>query len=172
MSFQTDAHHVIFLLCWPRRLFRFSISIENPKWTFGQLYVAFLHLRLLYCSQYIFLLFISALHIMWVNKAILIVLMGFELFKNMNPISFTPFSPHLSWFGYMHFSINSHRLVINLSTYLPTDSLNQVGGFAQGKWKQGNSRSWQPFQLQVLTAVPAAPRNRVNVHRGYFKRCN
>lgn len=71
-EFQTDAHHVIFLLCWPRRLFRFSTTSYRKSqmnfWPTHNMFAFPLHLRLLYCSQYIFLLLISVLHIFWVNR--------------------------------------------------------------------------------------------------------
>lgn len=141
----------------------------------SSLSIAFsLFLRLSYWFQF---LYCSLVHcIFWIINsisAILIVPVGFrDGPKNYESITPTPFSPPVP-FGYKHFSINSHRLVINHSIFLLT-VCNQVGRFPQGKGKQGKYRSLSAFHLQALTAgmcLQFTEQKEVSTESN-FKRCN
>lgn len=56
--------------------------------------------------------------------------------KNYESVTPTPFSPPVP-FGYKHFSINSHRLVINHSIFLLTSTTRLVD-FPKGKESRAN----------------------------------
>lgn len=151
----------------------FKQWISNP--CKSSLCVAFsLYLRPCYCFQ--FSPYSLVYCIFWIINSIssiLIVPVGFrDGPKSYESISSTPFSPPVP-FGYMHFSINSHRLVINHSIFQLT-VCNQVGRFPQGTGKQGKYRSCCAFHLQVLTAgmcLPFTKQKEMSIESN-FKRCN
>lgn len=135
-----------------------SFTLSNFKQQISNSWKSFLcvafskYLRLCCCFQFSY--YSLAYCIFWIINSIssiLIVPMGFrDGPKNYESVSTTSFSPPVP-FGYMHFRINSHRLVINHSIFQLT-VWNQVGRFPQEKRKQGKYRSCCAFHLQVLTA--------------------